>query len=218
LKNDNRKIEEVKQAHNDNKFQFINSLGELKKTPTYITSISKPKAKSNLNASHPQQNFENFNSQKNNEKSSAVGSINIYKIATFIVTLLLFATWAYIIFLKPNLESETLQDEGQAIIAPLEQLQAPETIKFETTLNPVPNSELIEYRNLAKKIPLKKSLQEVVEIIFNNNPIDIKNIYKDQIGEYSNLLLNLNKQCFQELTGDYVFMQDTIRHIPIYKK
>ena len=220
LKNDNRKIDEVKQSHNENKFQFINSLDELKKTPTYITSISKPKAKSNLNASHPQQNSENFSSQKNNIKSNSVASnnINIYKIATLILTLLLFAALVYIIFFKASLELESIQNQEQAQSSEQEKFPIPNKINNQQDLTPPPNAYLTEkeYRILAKKLPYNTRIESIVNIIFDRNPIMIKSNYTGQESVYAKRLLELNKKCFEEKEGSNIFTNDTIRVIPTY--
>jgi len=224
LKNDNRKIEEVKQAHNSNKILFINSIGELKKTPNYITNIPKSKPKSNLQTSYPQQILENTNGQKKNTQK-ARGKFNIYKIATFILSFFLIATWIYILFFRANFNIENVQNQEQDNSVNKEQTTIVEKIQEKTTndydLKPAPNGKLEEkeYISLAKKISYKLNIDEVVKIIFENNPTTIKSVYSKEIGIYSNLLITLNKECFEQQKDDnYYFTKDTIRNIPIYKK
>ena len=211
-------LDEVIQIHNNNKNLFNNSVGELK-TPNYIANIPKPKPKSNLQTSSPQQILENTNGQKKNtEKARA--KLNIYKITTFILTFFLIASWVYIIFIKPGLESESIQNEEQVQIAPLEENKIIHS-EFETEdLNPKPSSNLLEkdYRALAKKLKYNLKLNEVVKIIFKNNTTEIENIYLNQQGLYSLHILKLNKECFTEKEGEQYFTKDTIRNIPIYKK
>jgi hypothetical protein len=61
-------------------------------------------------------------------------------------------------------------------------------------------------------------LDEVVKVIFKNNPTDISTTYSGQEEIYSKHLLELNKQCFEEKEGIYYFSKDTLRQIPSYKK
>ena len=61
-------------------------------------------------------------------------------------------------------------------------------------------------------------LDEVVKVIFNENPAEIGSIYSGQEAIYSKHLIELNKQCFEEKDGLYYFTKDTIKHIPTFKK
>ena len=87
-------------------------------------------------------------------------------------------------------------------------------------MKPLPNAELNEdyYRSVAKNITYKSKIEDVVKVIFDKNPTDIKSNYAGQEDIYSKHLIELNKQCFEEKDGLYYFTKDTIRHIPTFKK
>ena len=87
-------------------------------------------------------------------------------------------------------------------------------------MKPSPNSELNDndYRIVAKNLVYNLKIEDVVKVIFDKNPTDIKNNYIGQESIYSKLLIERNKQCFEEKNGFYYFMKDSIRHIPTFKK
>jgi hypothetical protein len=216
LRYNDGKLDEVIQIHNNNKNLFNNSVGELKR-PNYIPNIPKPKPKSNLQTSNSQQNLENANGQKKNSEKGRV-KFNIYKIATFILTIFLIATWVYIIFIKPELELESIQDQEQTSSEPVEHIPTSEKAKIQEELIPASNSYLNEkdYRILAKKLLYNQKIEDIVNIIFDKNPYTIKDHYKNQEILYAKRLLELNKNCFEEKNGSNYFIKDTIRMIPNY--
>jgi len=87
-------------------------------------------------------------------------------------------------------------------------------------LNPVSNSNLTvnDYRLLAKNIPYNMAVGQVVKVIFDKNPTEIKNYYINQEENYSKHLIELNKQCFEQKEGIYYFTRDTLKVIPSFKK
>ncbi|MBK8621048.1 MAG: hypothetical protein IPN79_04645 [Saprospiraceae bacterium] len=219
LRHNNGKLEEVKQIHNSNKILFNNGISDLKR-PNYktTTTIPKPKPKGNLHTEHQIQDFEHRSGHRRREEreeaSDKVYKINIYKVATFVLAFLLIFTWVYFFFFKSNKENIT------EVIINQEQEQKPvEAIKI-TDLNPVSNSVLNknDYRIVAKNLKTNMNLDDVVNVIFNNNPTEISRIYSGQEEIYSKHLLELNKQCFEEKEGIYYFSKDTLRQIPSYKK
>lgn len=225
LSHNNGKLEEVKQIHNSNKILFNNGISELKR-PNYTTTISKPKPKGNLHTEHQRQDFEHRSGHRRREEGEEVEDkiykIDYFKVATLVLTFLLIVTWVYFLFFKSYSENENeiIQNQEQLNTIPQEQEEKPiETIKL-ADLNPVSNSTLNEndYRYVAKNIKANMKLDEVVKVIFKNNPTEISNIYSGQEEIYSKHLLELNKQCFEEKEGIYYFTKGTLRQIPSYKK
>lgn len=222
LRNNNGKLEEVKQIHNSNKILFNNGVSELSR-PNYTTTIEKPKPKGNLQTEKQYQDFENSSSHRSrikDESGKRGYRINKYRITTLILTFLLIATWIYLFFFKSSSETETIQNQKQVISIPQEQIQTPIEITKLEDLKPLPNAELNEddYRTVAKNITYKSKIEDVVKVIFDKNPTDIKSNYSGQEDIYSKHLIGLNKQCFEEKDGLYYFTKDTIRHIPTFKK
>jgi hypothetical protein len=223
LRNNNGKLDEVKQIHNNNKVLFNNGVGELKR-PNYTTTIAKPKPKGNLQTEHIRQDYDNRSSHTRSKIESQERSYktNTYKVATLVLAFLLVATWIYVLFFKSSSETdiETIQNQEQVNNIPQEQIQTPiETTKLED-LKPIPNSELNDndYRIVAKKIKYNSKIEDVVKVIFDLNPTEIKSNYVGQENIFSKHLIELNKQCFEEKDGISYFSKDTIRHIPSYKK
>jgi hypothetical protein len=116
-------------------------------------------------------------------------------------------------------ESKTQQLEIVSMPIPEKIDEKPNPLTIQP-LNPAPNSELNEndYRLVAKKLSRNTKIDDVVKLIFDKNPTDIKSHYIGQERIYSNHLLELNKDCFDEKDGIYFFSKDTLRHIPSYKK
>lgn len=225
LRHNNGKLEEVKQIHNSNKILFNNGISDLKR-PNYTTSIAKPKPKGNLHTEHQRQDFEHRSSHKRREERDESEEksfkIDLYKVATLVLALLLLITWVYFLFIKSNSvdESEVIQNQEQVNTVPQEQEQkAVEIAKLED-LNPKSNSTLNEndYRIVAKNLKTNMKLEDVVKVIFSKNPTEISSVYSGQEAIYSKHLLELNKQCFEEKEGIYYFSKDTLRQIPSYKK
>jgi hypothetical protein len=218
LSHNNNKLEEVKQIHNNNKILFNNSIGELKR-PNYATSIAKSKPKGNLYTDQPIQESENRNRPRTKEIPEETFKIDIYKVSTLILTFLLIATW---MFFKSNSDkiSEEIKYNEEVIKPPVEQIPPQiEKVKLED-LKPIPNSNLNinDCKIVAKNTKYNSKIDEVVKVIFNKNPTEIKSIYSGQETTYSKHILDLNKQCFEEKNGVYYFTKDTIRKIPSYRK
>lgn len=226
LRHNNGKLEEAKQIHNSNKILFNNGISELKK-PTYTTNIPKPKPKGNLHTEQPRQHFEHRSShgkrEKEREEIKDEGfKINIYKVLTLVLALLLITTCIFILFYKStsDKQTETIQNQEPEVKKPQENVVTSEAIAKLEDLKPKPNSYLNDNdcKIVAKNITYKTKIDDVVKVIFNKNPTEIKSIYSMQETIYSKHLLELNKQCFEEKDGIYYFVMDTIRQIPTYKK
>ena len=223
LSHNNGKLEEVKQIHNSNKILFNNGISDLKR-PIYTTTIAKPKPKGNLHIENQRQDFEHRNGhrrrEEKEEEEEKAYKIDIFKVATLVLAPLLIVTWVYFLFFKSNSENETQIIQSQEQVDTITQEQKPDDIVTIADLNPKSNSTLNEndYRIVAKNLKTNMKSDEVVKVIFNNNPTQIGSIYSGQEAIYSKQLIELNKQCFEEKDGLYYFTKDTIKHIPTFKK
>ncbi len=217
LKSGSKKLDDVKQIYNANKRIFRESIGNLK-TPNYTNTISQPRAITNIReTSQPLQTGHLYNdNDERHHRNRRNKEINIFKVATLILLLLWISTIVYFfIFKKP--EKETVyEDKSQQEQILIEQ-PTNENIQ---ELNPKPNAELNEndYKIVAKNIKYNTKIDEVIEIIFKHNPTDIKSSYDEQREIYSKQLIEANKNCFEDKTGVFYFVKDTLRHIPSYKK
>lgn len=227
LKNNNTKLEEVKNIHNDNKRSFNINLPNLK-SPNYITSIEKPKPKGNLHIEHQHQDLEHKSGHRRREEieqqKEKTYKIDIFKVATLILTFLLIVTWVYFLFFKSNSVDETVviqnQEQVDTFQQEQEQEQEPDEIAKIEDLKPKSNSTLNEndYKIVAKNLKRNMKLDEVVKVIFTKNPTEIGSNYAGQEDIYSKHLLELNKKSFEEKEGVYLFTNDTIKQIPSYKR
>lgn len=222
IKHSNVKVEEVKQIHNSNKILFNKGFRELKK-PIYTTTIAKPKPKGNLNIEHSRQDFDNKGSHRAitiDKADDKDNRLNLYKVATLGLSILLISTWVYLLFFRSGSEIQKNELNEQMNITPQEQIQIPvESTKLED-LKPKSNVELNQndYRIIAKNITHNSTIGDVVKVIFDKNPTDIKSNYTGQEEIYSKHLIDLNKLSFEEKNGVYYFVKDTLRHIPSYEK
>ncbi|RTY90113.1 hypothetical protein EKM01_11580 [Flavobacterium sp. RSP46] len=223
LKNSNAQLEEFKNIHNENKKSFKNNLPDLI-IPNYVTTIAKPKPKSNLHTENQRQNNEHKNGHSRREEREDIEEkaykIDIFKVATLVLACLLIVTWVYFLFFKSNSENKTQIIQSQEQVDTIPQEQKPDDIVTIVDLNPKSNSILNEndFRIVAKNLKPNMKSDEVVKVIFNKNPTEIGSIYSGQEAIYSKQLIELNKQCFEEKDGLYYFTKDTIKHIPTFKK
>jgi hypothetical protein len=225
LRQNNGKLDEVKQIHNSNKILFNNGISDLKR-PNYTTTISKPKPKGNLHTEHQRQEFEHRIGHKRREEREELEEkaykVDIFKVATLVLSFLLIVTWVYFLFFKSNSDNETelIQNQEQVNTIPQEQVQKTVEVTKIEDLNPKSNSILNEndFRIVAKNLKPNMKLEDVVKVIFTKNPTEITSVYSGQEAIYSKHLLELNKHCFEEKDGIYYFTKDTIRQIPSLKK
>jgi len=218
-----KKLEDIKQVYNENKNRFIEGVSTLKR-PNYIKKLPKTNPQSNLkpayNSSKIEQKSRIHKDEAEESEQSDGYEIDIFKIVSLILGFLLVFSWFYILFFKmKQAESKTQQLEIVSMPIPEKIDEKPNPLTIQP-LNPAPNSELNEndYRLVAKKLSRNTKIDDVVKLIFDKNPTDIKSHYIGQERIYSNHLLELNKDCFDEKDGIYFFSKDTLRHIPSYKK
>lgn len=221
LRHNNGKLEDVKEIHNGNKVLFNNGVSDLKR-PNYITNIPKAKPKSNLVTDNQNQRFDSISngSQNKNERRKKKSKIDIFKVATLILSFLLISTLVYFLFIKADKITELIPNQQIQSSVPNEVIPIEKPIIELVELNPKPNSELNEndYKIIAKQLKPNTKIQDAVKTIFDKNPNDIKSNYAGQEENYAKHLVELNKNCFEEKNGIYYFSKDTIIHIPSYKK
>ncbi len=209
------KLEEVQRQHNENKRIFIGNLNQ-QKMPISLNNIHKPHIKTGLQevreTIYPEQNFI---SNRMHGKRDEDDSINIYKIISLFLILLLAGILTYFFAFYTHEENSILLSEEEKF--KVEQpLIYPQTIQG---LVPNSNNELNEkgYKVVANKVLRDMKLDEVVQLIFDANPSDIKKAYLYQKDNYGKLLISLNNNSFKELgKNSFYFTGDTIKRIPIY--
>jgi len=209
-------IDQLNQEYNNNKLLFNSGLNDFK-SPNYVTKIKKIKTKDKLPT-------EQITDLKNNSKQTSNGKTVkkhnktfIYKMSTLFFAFLFLSTWIYFLFIHTNAESN---QENQKNLGNIELTKPVVELEKIPELNPVSNSNLTvnDYRLLAKNIPYNMAVGQVVKVIFDKNPTEIKNYYINQEENYSKHLIELNKQCFEQKEGIYYFTRDTLKVIPSFKK
>lgn len=218
----NNNIEVVKSFHNENKREFINYINQNIK-PTYLNRLNDIQARTNLTANN-QRNLDwtqTNNEKSNNEQSKKRKPFKIFKLVSFIFFALWLVTIIYYQAFQIPEKNKIIQDYEYQINQNITEDDSEEkTIDSQSTeLNPKSNNQLNQndIKNIAKSIKSDMNITEVVKIIFEKNPTDIKKHYENQIDLYSKKIIELNKNCFEEKNGNNYYKQDTIKNIPSFK-
>ena len=222
LINSNKQIDEVKAFHNENKREFINYINQNIK-PAYLNRLNDIQARTNLTANNPRNSdwTQTSNEKSNNEQIKKRKPFKIFKLVSFILFALWLVTIIYYQAFQIPEKNKIIQDYEYQInqnIAEDDNYQ--KTSDSESIeLNPKSNSQLNpnDIKNIAKSIKSDMAVNEVVRIIFEKNPTDIKKHYENQIDLYSKKIIELNKNCFVEKDGNNFYIQDTIKNIPSFK-
>jgi hypothetical protein len=217
LINLNKNIDEVKAFYDVNKREFINYLNQNIK-PTYINSLSNIQVKTNLRSNN--QNIYGISQQSSNlrSKNEVVRknrSLNFFMILSFIFFIFWLATLSFFLCFNDSLPKQELIENNESIQG-IEDEAEFQNQNIEIRLKPKPNSQLnsSEVKNIAKYIKSNMPVEEVVKVIFEQNPIDIKKYYENNIDLYSMELVRINKRCFEEKENKFYFIRDTINNIP----
>lgn len=217
------KLEDVRQINNENKLRFIEGINRLEK-PSYINKINKHKVKSNLHVDRSQETEQRSRRESPIPSSKTETRIDIFKVLTIILAIALIITWGTSFFSNDQEVSTAVQaKEGEVVMHTEPNPAEPQPIQTEDTLlnlNPKPNSELNEndYRLVASKLSYGLKIGDVVKVIFDKNPSEIKKHYAGQEDIYSKLLFKNNENCFVNKGGILFFSKDTLRHIPSNKR
>ena len=218
----NNKIEDVKLFHNENKREFVNFINQNIK-PTYLNSLNEIQARTNLTANH-QHNQEWL--QQNDRKTISDQNIKkkpfkIFKLISVLFFILWLGTFIYYQYFQIPKKDEIIENYKIEINQNNEDdiVEIKNNKPTNSELNPKSNNQLNsnDIKNIAKSLKSDMTLAEVVEVIFEKNPTDIKKHYENQIDLYSKKIIELNKNCFEEKDGNNFYKQDTIRNIPSFK-
>jgi hypothetical protein len=219
LKSD-QKLEKVRQQHNEDKRGFIDSINQ--QTPLVFNKISKHQAKTELKqtsqdtqARSYEQGFSNHEKKKRRESKSI-----IFELLSAALFLLWIATLSYFQFFHKS-ENKIIETQNQSEHNEIQSNEQTRTDpRKESQLSPLPNTKLDEndYLIVAKKIKKHMPIEDIVQIIFDSNPSDIKSSYSNQIEEYGKIIIEKNKDCFIEDKNKYIYLKGTLKHIPSYNK
>ncbi len=215
------KLESIRQLYNENKRIFIDSIYNQKKAE-FLRTIPKYGIKTELKVEKPihsgQKQYESdSHSYDHSQPKRKAYKINIFKVATIVLSLMWIGTLIYFLFFHTS--EDSIKNQLQELPQQQVQIEITDSKAIIPELNPVPNVELNEndYRNVAKNLNYNIKIDEVVKIIFDKNPTDIKGTYTGQEENYGKHIIDLNKDCFEEREEVYFFVKDTLRHIPSYK-
>ncbi len=216
LINTNNKIEDVKLFHNENKREFINFVNQNIK-PTYLNNLNNIHPKTSLTVNN-QKSYDWLKSNdkiSNNKQIKEKKPFKIFKLLSFIFFILWILTLLYFLFFNEP-KQNAINDNSEPII---ENPIVVESTKTEIELSPIPNNQLNpnDIKNIAKSIKSDMTLVEVVKIIFEKNPTDIKKHYENQLELYSKKITEQNKNCFEEKDSVIYYKKDTIKKIPSFK-
>jgi hypothetical protein len=164
-----------------------------------------------------------------------------YKLATFVLSAaLIFSIVAFFIFergtdytitenesnivnneTKQETKLENVKEDKSSDLIDTKSENHEEVAKLSKVddLKPASNSELngVDFIAISKRLKHNMPLDNIVQIVYNANPTDVKKTYIGQEKVYGNLLVALNRDCFEEKKGIFYFVKDTLRHIPCYK-
>lgn len=125
--------------------------------------------------------------------------INIFEVLTFVLAILLIGSWLFFIFSEPE-ESNTVINNS-TIGTQIETLSSDDLKLVNDRLQP----------NL--------EIDTVVQIIFNNNPHDVKEYFSKHKDNFTTLLREKNESSFDKSTnGKYVYNGRALKNIPMKKE
>ena len=220
LINSNKHIDEVKAFHGENKREFINFINQNIK-PTYLNNISNIQAKTSLTTNHqnqPEWLQKPNNKRPKNEEVRKKKPFKIFKLLSFLFFALWLTTLSYFLLFNNNEPKQNLIEASENI----EETNIENEVQIQDTeiqLTPIPNGKLSpnDIKIVAQNIKSNMTLEDVVKIIFEKNPTDIKKNYEKNIELYSRELFKINKDCFEEKENKIYYVKDTIKNIPAFK-
>lgn len=212
LKTEAVQIEEIQEQLHQNKLKFYQWTKDIH-TPKPLIPLQEPKTTAAFNAKDVMTPMMDTDLEEVAEVRSAKPFG--YQITTYVLLFLLLGSWMYFLYFLPNstIENKTIAVQNTPPLAP----QNTDTIPI---LTPIPNAELNirDQRIIARRLSYHTPMSEVVQLIFDQNPTDIKAHYAGQETAYAKQLLKLNPSVFLSKAGETYFEKDTLRHIPSFKK
>lgn len=219
--NANEKIDDIKLFHNENKREFINYINQNIK-PTYLNNLNSNQLRTSLTTNY--QNQPEWLQQPNNKRHQSEDvkkrkPFKIFKLLSFLFFVLWLATLSYFLYFNNPEPKQDLIEVNENV----EETKVENEVQIQSTeiqLTPIPNSKLNsnDIKNIAKNIKSNMPLEDVVKIIFDKNPTDIKKHYENNIELYSRELVQINKECFEEKENKTYYVKDTIKNIPAFKE
>lgn len=207
------KLDKILLLYNENKKSFSNNV-DRQDNRNSLNTIANQNFQTTID--NNQTDHLNNNQTENFQGNIKNQNKDNFKIATIFLLLLWISTLIYfLVFNKSEKETIIENEPTQEEIT----IEEPELISIQV-LNPQPNGELNEndYKLVAKKLNYNIEVKEVVKIIFKTNPTDINSHYDGQQNIYEEHLIDANKDCFENRNGIFYFTNDTLRHIPSFKK
>ena len=222
LINSNKLIDEVKSFHNENKREFINFINQNTK-PTYLNSLNNIQTRTSLTSNNQNNSgwLESNNDKSNIKQSEKKKPFKIFKLVSFLFLTVWFSTFIYYQFYQIPKKDKIIENYKIEINQNIteDNIEIKDNTSTNSELNPKSNNRLNpnDIKIIAKSLNSDMTLAEVVQIIFEKNPTDIKKHYENQIDLYSKKIIELNKNCFEEKDGNNYYKQDTIKNIPSFK-
>jgi hypothetical protein len=145
-------------------------------------------------------------SNKNNRPKSEK---SIFKMLSAVLAVLCLFSWAYIIFYQPALAEPESNKIALNTNVPIVEV---------SKLNPKPDTLLTDEncQKIAKKIRTNMPIDQVVEVVFDINPKEVKQYYQYQKEDYAQELLQRNTDCFD--AKSHTFNEGSLmKYIPAYK-
>lgn len=186
--------------------------------------VSSPQEASTSKTNHKnkKQNKQVENSNKNFMIDNPISSVsirninnekrkNIWRYIALIIFVIVFIFLIYLLNQKETTEENTV---------PLTKQNVTYSEEKTSILTPSSNSILSDKdRDETIKKQLKEgiTLNDVVIGIFKGNPKDIGTPYKGQESQYGSLLVEKNRECFEEKGGEILLKDSNLKEIPCYR-
>lgn len=205
----NNKLEEAQIFYKQQKNNFEQALRKIE-NPSSIQSISTPKISSPDAPKYPNneraKNEENLHQRK-------TPKLDVSKIISFALNVLLIAGFAVFFFFFNNKKPVETAEE----ISNFEVNTTADSLA--SKLNPFPNDSLkaADYKLLYKKLNKNAEINDLVNLIFDENPTNVGVVYKFQKEDYKNLLLEKNPESFTKINDSTFIVKDSVKIIPSFR-
>lgn len=218
---------DVAQQNLRNATKIFNDAIARNKTPDF-NAIHTAQIRSNIKEpvnQKPSINFgDPFNSpeQEDNPKKRLF-PLDLYKVISIILaTLLLCSLYFYFSGDSEEVNSQKIEEKHpEPVTNYQEDEQTTETHKqVSMTLSPKPTTQLNhnDLNIVNRKLTKEMMLDEVVALIFKENPTDISQWYQNQAESYGIELSKLNRNSFEEREGIYYYTGDSLIEIPSHQE
>ncbi len=208
-------IDHVRELYNENKHIFMQSIS-IAKGPIYIKEIKKTQIKSRLENQDPSLQPSNVAVITKSVIKDYIDrkNFNLYKILTVFFAFLWVLSSLYCLWIKNNDLQQNNKTNTQNTDNYFDTKNTDDFANLQNTniylqneyssdinpLKPLPNSQLNKNDlDLISKYNINgKTVDDIVDIIFLENPNDVKKYYVNQKNAYSKFLMKKNIDCFNE--------------------